>query len=280
MENIISVENMRLSDLSTISNGVPSLTLMKNAAKGILDAHTWSGKIAIVTGSGNNGGDGFALACELANISIPCEIFALSEKVSNDSEFYKQLALSNNIPINNIEICSQDFFSDFDIIVDCIFGTGFHGEVRGLALNVINAINNSKAYTISADINSGINGDTGLANTAVKSDLTVSIGQLKNGFFINDAPYYIGTLINADIGILALKNENYLLNKEEFEALIDKLKAETPKYQEYSSMPSNIITLDDMKSMSKLENSALFIHTTYTSFLSNGLTVWVLRPQV
>ena len=54
---------------------------------------------------------------------------------------------------------------------------------------------------ISADINSGLNGDTGIADLAVKSDLTVSIGFYKTGLFRGDAPLYIKDLINVDIGI-------------------------------------------------------------------------------
>ena len=66
----ISVENMRLSDAYTIENLVPSLELMYRAAYGVYKAVNWSGKTAIVVGSGNNGGDGFALAWILLTLSL------------------------------------------------------------------------------------------------------------------------------------------------------------------------------------------------------------------
>ena len=58
----ISVEIMRQSDDYTIANFVPGRELMYRAAYGVFKAHNWSGSTAIVVGSGNNGGDGFALA--------------------------------------------------------------------------------------------------------------------------------------------------------------------------------------------------------------------------
>ena len=95
-------------------------------------------------------------------------------------------------------------FEEYDIVVDCIFGTGFRKKPEGLAADVINNINSTATYVVSADINSGINGDTGEAELAVKSDLTVSIGYYKTGMFMGDAPDLIGDLVNVDIGIVLI----------------------------------------------------------------------------
>ena len=76
----------------------------------------------------------------------------------------------------------------------------------------IELINTSGSYIISADINSGINGDTGIADVAVNSDLTVSIGAYKTGMFLNDAPYYIGSMVNADIGIHFIEDEYQMID--------------------------------------------------------------------
>ena len=99
---------------------------------------------------------------------------------------------------------SQQTISDFQgfaTILDCILGTGFEGEPRDPAKTAINAINNSDAYIISADINSGLNGDTGLGTTYVKSDLTVSIGDYKLGHFKGLADSAMKEKVNVDIGI-------------------------------------------------------------------------------
>ena len=95
--------------------------------------------------------------------------------------------------------------SDFDVVVDCILGTGFRGKPEGIVAEAINKINDSGAYVVSADINSGLDGDTGDAYLAVKSDLTVSIGFYKKGMFKKRAPELIGELVNVDIGIVLVE---------------------------------------------------------------------------
>ena len=62
MVEVTSVENMRLSDKNTIENGVPSRVLMYKAAQGISQRVSWGGKILVACGTGNNAGDGYALA--------------------------------------------------------------------------------------------------------------------------------------------------------------------------------------------------------------------------
>ena len=91
-----------------------------------------------------------------------------------------------------------------EVGADCIFGTGFHGEVRGAAADAIRAINKSGAFVVSADINSGLDGDTGEGGLCVVSSLTVSIGFYQPGHFRGRAPEVIGRLVNCDIGILPL----------------------------------------------------------------------------
>ena len=95
-------------------------------------------------------------------------------------------------------------FASYDILVDCMLGTGFSGVPREPAAGMIRRVNEAKragAYVISADINSGMNGDTGEAELAVESDLTVSIGYPTTGLYRGRAGELIGKLVNADIGI-------------------------------------------------------------------------------
>lgn len=200
-KNAISVKEMRESDAYTIKNFVSSRELMLRAAYGVYNFVKWEGKkIAIVSGSGNNGGDGYALATILAEHGVIPHIFRTSEKFSDDGLYYYKLALEKAIPS---EIFSEDQnFAIYDIVVDCILGTGFNGSPRGLVATAISAINNSSAYVVSVDINSGMNGDSGEAELAVKSDLTVSIGFYKTGLFLGKAPELIGDLVNANIGIV------------------------------------------------------------------------------
>ena len=203
----ISVENMRDSDAYTIANFVPGLDLMHRAAMGVFRSVSWFGRIAIVVGSGNNGGDGFALACILQEKGYQCTIFTVSEKMSADSAFYAEKVRKSSVPVRSFDNGCLD---GFDMVVDCLLGTGFQGIVRGKYRSAIEQINNSWAYTISVDINSGMNGDSGDAELAVKSDLTVTIGFVKRGLVTENAGNYMKKLICADIGIHLIREEDYI----------------------------------------------------------------------
>ncbi len=200
MEKVITVETMRKSDAYTIANYIDSKSLMYKAGVGVFNSYSWEGDtVAIVCGTGNNAGDGYVLALLLKEKGIKTKLFLIKEKFSEDGRYYFDKCLKENI---SYEICSDTTdFSEYTVIVDCIFGTGFKGRPRGISQEIIGKINNSLAYIISVDINSGVNGDTGMAEIGVVSDLTVSIGYYKTGHFINDAPKYIKKCVNCDIGI-------------------------------------------------------------------------------
>ena len=203
--NCLSVENMRESDRKTIENYVPSLTLMYRAAMGVYRAADWHGDIAIAAGSGNNGGDGYALAYILKSNGIDCRVVALSEKLTPDSAHFAAKAKALGVPVAPY---STGVFAGSSIIVDCLLGTGFHGAVREPYASAIRETNAAGAYVVSVDINSGMNGDTGAAELAVCSDLTVAIGFVKNGMLAASAGRLMKRLVVTDIGIVPDKEEN------------------------------------------------------------------------
>ena len=204
LKNAISVEKMRRSDAYTIEHFVESKELMYRAAMGVYNAVSWPehAKVFIFCGSGNNGGDGYALASILQERGHYPTVFCVSEKFSPDGKYYFDKAKAAGVPV--FSYTENSCAGGADVIVDCIFGTGFHGEPRGAAAAAIRNINEMPAYTVSVDINSGMNGDTGEAVLAVKSDLTVSIGFYKTGHFLGRAEQLIGELVNVDIGIILL----------------------------------------------------------------------------
>lgn len=273
MREVLSVENMRLSDAATIASKVSSQELMMRAATGIFKHIDRKGSIAIVCGSGNNAGDGFAIACICVEENIACDLFLLSEKFSEDGRFYFEKALKTgkgtvkvHYPASfaddfgklackeaggNVECVREESFDldGYDTIIDCIFGTGFHGEVTGIYLDAIRAINASEAFVIAADINSGINGDSGRAEavrcksfeqssdeenctrsdkcgemseeyTCVKSQLTVSVGSLKPGHFLALAQDMIGEVVNEDIGIKPVNRPYGLLEESDVRSVL------------------------------------------------------------
>lgn len=216
---VASVNNMRISDRNTIETKMPSRELMYKAGKGIFEAVDWHGKILIVCGSGNNAGDGYVVAALLKERGFDVEILLLEKRFSSDGQYYFDKCLEQNVPWS---VYNFQNFSEYDIILDCIFGTGFKGEIEGIAKEVIEKINNSCAYVVSADINSGLNGDSGMGQSCVKSKLTVSIGSLKSGHLLGMAKDKIGELTNVDIGIDLVEKPYYLLEAEDVKKLLGK----------------------------------------------------------
>ena len=209
----ISVENMRESDRLTIENYVSGRTLMYRAALGVYRAVSWHDDIVIAVGGGNNGGDGYALACILMRNHHPCRIVKLSDKLTDDSGFFAEKASVFGVPI---EAYSPGAFAGADMIVDCLLGTGFQGSLREPFLGAVNEINSSGAQVVSVDINSGMNGDIGEAEIAVRSDVTVTIGYVKRGLVSTSAALYMKKLIVADIGIVLAKQEDHICPADEY----------------------------------------------------------------
>ena len=199
MIRVVSVENMRKSDARTIEGGIPGRELMLRAGRGVFNSAEWKPPVAILCGSGNNAGDGYVIALLLHKARIPCELILLSEKFSEDGAYYFAQCREAGIPVRLWE--SGMDLSSYGTIADCLFGTGFRGEVRGPAREAIEAVNNSCATVIAVDINSGLNGDSGLADLCVRSDLTVSIGDFKTGHYLNMAKDVMKQKVNIDIGI-------------------------------------------------------------------------------
>lgn len=193
----VSTEVMRASDKWTIDNLVPSKELMARAGKAIFEQVEWKAPVGIICGKGNNAGDGFVVASLLKDHGIDCEIVLLYEEAfSEDGRYFYDICFEKGI-----RTVSEGNYGAYRTILDCIFGTGFKGEVKEPAKTAIEKINSSGAYVVSADINSGLNGDTGLGDLYVRSDLTVSIGTFKYGHFLGNAKEAMKDKVNCDIGI-------------------------------------------------------------------------------
>ena len=212
MEKIVDVITMRNSDKKKIEE-VGSTNLMYEAGKKLYESYDYKGNIAIICGSGNNAGDGYVLASFLPN----AKVLRTTRKISDDALFFFE-KLTNEV----IYIDESYDFSNYDIIIDCIFGTGFNKEVDEPYKSIIENINKSKAFVISCDIPSGLNGTTGLAKTCIKANLTVSIGFIKYGLLLNDAKNYTGKIINNNIGINLVGNCGYLIDKNDIKPIFEK----------------------------------------------------------
>lgn len=220
MQKVISKEIMRQSDEYTIKTKTSSLKLMDEAAKAVMNSYSFKGKVLIVTGTGNNAGDGYALANNLKDKNIQVEILLTENKFSKDGKYYFDICLQKEIPVF---LYNQNFdFSKYDILVDAIYGIGFQGQMKDTIVSLINQMNQSQKPIISIDINSGLNANNGLATTCIHSTLTVSIGALKPGHLLNMAKDNIDHLVNQNIGIDIIGETYYLLEENDFKDFIPK----------------------------------------------------------
>ncbi|MBO4251630.1 MAG: NAD(P)H-hydrate dehydratase [Clostridia bacterium] len=183
MERILSVAEMREADEYTINKtGVSADILVERAGCAVAEEITKrfkGGRVLVCTGKGNNGKDGKVIASILSKIHG----FSVST-FSAEVGFFKI------------------FEKKFDIIVDCLFGTGLNREITGRYRIAVEKINESGAFIVSCDIPSGINGDSGkIMGEAVKADLTVAIQEYKTGHFLNEGVDYSGKVVAKDIGI-------------------------------------------------------------------------------
>ena len=196
---ILSVAAMRESDARTIADGTPGRELMLRAGKAVFERVDWKPPAAILCGSGNNAGDGFVIAKLLHGAGTACELILLSDRCSEDGGYYLSLCQEAGVPARKWE--NGMTLDGFGTVVDCLFGTGFRGAVEGAAAEIIDRINDSGAYVVAVDINSGLNGDSGMAGKCVRSALTVSVGSFQPGHFLNKAKDVMQEKINCDIGI-------------------------------------------------------------------------------
>ena len=155
-------------------------------------------KIAVICGNGKNAGDGFVIADLLVKMGVDASI-VLADKSPElpEPKLYFDMAVANGV--KDYFFVEYDF--DCDIIVDCIFGIGFHGEPREPFGEVFDAVNNSGAVVISIDTPSGTDATTGEVIKAVRADLTIAISTLKFAHVLPPANDYCGKVVTVNIGI-------------------------------------------------------------------------------
>ncbi len=235
MRYILTNAQMRAADKFTIENlGVPSLLLMERAGAALAEEAQKlcpDGGILCVCGGGNNGGDGFVCARILLQKGRDAAVFCAAEKFSeecrkNKEEFEKLGG----------EIYAVFPRKRFALMVDCLFGTGFSGELEGKNAAAADFINFSGAKVLSADIPSGVSGDSGVAaKRAVQAHRTLCIGEYKAGVFLGDGIDLSGERARTDIGIAlpGLGNEGdgyaFLVGRKEAAALLPPRKRNTHK---------------------------------------------------
>ena len=155
-------------------------------------------RVLVLCGNGKNAGDGFVIAKLLLAFGADAEIVLCDKEPSipEPLEYYNE-AVQSGVKVSKY----TDTMLDCALIVDCIFGTGFHGAPRAPFDEIINAVNSSGAKVVSVDVPSGANATDGSAEICVKADLTIAISTLKYCHVLPPANEFCGKTVTVNIGI-------------------------------------------------------------------------------
>jgi NAD(P)H-hydrate epimerase len=189
---VAAVEEMRRLDREAEELfGIPESLLMENAALAVVRAMERPGPLAgkrvvVLCGTGNNGGDGFAVARKLLSHGAVPAVFLAGdpERLSGAAEMNYRILLRLPVRVERLDSIGE-FAAEIGrshLIVDALFGTGLAREVSGIHREAILEINRSGRTVYSVDIPSGVSGDTGeILGLSVKADHTVTFGLPKRG---------------------------------------------------------------------------------------------------
>ena len=217
---VVTPEQMKRAEQNCELNDISCATLMENAGKGLAQRineynPARYSKIAVLCGSGNNGGDGYVAAKYLAQQEATVDVIAFGEPSTDIARDALDRCRSY---FDSFSVCSDEnlealceLIRNAHIIVDCIFGTGFHGEIENeKMIRIIEESNQAKAVRFSADIPSGCDAKTASASMhSFMADFTFALGAYKSGHIHIPCSEYSGELDVIDIGIPDFCYEEY-----------------------------------------------------------------------
>lgn len=218
MKRIVNSGEMKSLDQNTIENhGIPSLVLMERAALAVCKnlKEFDLKKVLAVCGTGNNGGDGIAVArmLHLSGIDVTICLIGNEEHLSKECRIQKEIAQSYHVPFVNKPDCSE-----YTTIIDGIFGVGLTRPVQGRYREIIEEINESEAKVMAVDIPSGIHADHGqIMGCAVKADVTVTFAFGKIGQNLYPGIQYCGECRICDIGIYEYRTDTAAYQANRFQ---------------------------------------------------------------
>jgi hydroxyethylthiazole kinase-like uncharacterized protein yjeF len=202
MREIITVAEMRAIDEAAAKN-MSSLTLMENAGRAVADAickdATCPFKVAVLCGPGNNGGDGWAAACVLAERGWDqIEIWSLVDRDALRGDA-REAALKWKGRVNRL----TESLPDAELYVDALFGAGLSRPLEEPVCSIVRALAQKRNWVVAIDVPSGLNGDTGepLGKYCVRAAQTVTFVRKKPAHVLMPGRDYCGESLVADIGV-------------------------------------------------------------------------------
>ena len=204
MRYLLNSTQMKACDRYTIEQkGMPSAVLMERAAlavtEEILRYFPDQKRVLVLCGSGNNGGDGFAVARLLLLAGVRAEVCFAGQERSLTEDAALQKKIFENY---GGKLCRNPQFEEYTLLVDALFGIGLSRAVEGAYAALLREAAASGLPVVAVDMPSGISADTGaVMGTALRADLTVTFAFAKPGQILYPGTEYCGTLKVRDIGV-------------------------------------------------------------------------------
>jgi len=217
-----------------MSSGVASATLMDRAGRAVARAAIreaggrYGRRAEVVCGRGNNGGDGFVAARELARAGLSVRCLVVGDAAGISGAAGEHLRRAAQV----VEILAWDdgALGPCDVIVDALFGTGFRGRAEGDAGGAITAMNDSGAPVVAVDIPSGVSGATGAAEgPSVTAQATVVMAAEKLGTAIGAGSSLAGRVEIADIGIAVPESHAGMIEQDDVAGVLPRRQADSHK---------------------------------------------------
>jgi NAD(P)H-hydrate epimerase len=247
---ILTAAQMREADRFTIEDiGIPSLVLMENAGRQVVAAieaayeEQLAGRVAVLCGRGNNGGDGFVVARTLLQRGVDTAVFVIGSLGDVRGDARTNLDILGRLGLTVVEIGDEQswelHFSEISqctLIVDAILGTGLKAAVNGMLETVFADVNASDIPIVAVDLPSGLSADTPhLIGDCVSAAMTVTLAAPKLPLVLPPGETHAGDVVIADIGVPYEVVEGLegpyvdLLTPEQLRVLIEPRAAESHK---------------------------------------------------
>ncbi|MDD6057099.1 MAG: NAD(P)H-hydrate dehydratase [Clostridiales bacterium] len=216
MKYLVNSREMKLYDKNTTEHyKIPSIVLMERAAVSFVEElrrqRVDTSSVLLVCGSGNNGGDGLAIArlLLLAGSKVTVVLLEDGKKASPENQLQQQILDAYQCE-RRTEIPAGERYT---AIIDALFGVGLCRNLNGDYKSLIEQMNALPGVKIAVDIPSGISADSGaLCGTAFRADITITFAYEKIGLRLFPGAEFAGQIFVEEIGI----ERHSWLDKEPF----------------------------------------------------------------
>lgn len=212
MKYLVTADEMKQYDANTIDTiGIPGMVLMERAALGAFSlivgkySDRYCNKkpadvsVLIMVGTGNNGGDGLALARLLSETGFSVDVYYVGDPRRASEQWRQQKQILEHYFVGTSDKIEG---KEYTIMVDALFGVGLSRDITGEYARAVEQFNAAKAFKLALDVPSGIDSDNGSVHgCAVRADVTVTFGFCKRGLMLYPGNSYAGEVVIVPIGI-------------------------------------------------------------------------------